>query len=917
MALAPSLQIVRQVAEALAQRYLGDYTVVLESGQAERLRRKEVNDALWGTISLSPIEVALLDSPLLQRLRFLRQMGAAHWVYPGAVHTRFEHVLGALQQTDQLIKTVNSLAREADPERTSALIDDAEAQVLRLSTLFTHVGHLCFSDCAAEELELHPAFTTLAKDFSSGPVRLFPGDDPSFAQILAYYIVQATATRRFLSVLIKKCNPPLQFKNRNDDWTLEETIRQVSLTVIGRRLEDKRLQLHELVFGPFDANVLDELVRDAKFAGIPSVMDIRRLLQKLSVSKRQAKDLPDELAGSLSVNETDEVWLFGVRPSATSVLNELQLARVLITTKIRRHPKVLAVEQMLRSVIRAVADLVPPDKLLEFLYAHAEDAFVAVHEESLKRELDVPTKKLARGGRKERLRETASTLSSIRERRLWVRALQLSLQSVSVDPAEAANLDRLAKFRSRLGHVQDGPQLLAELQRETLVVLQATGEFRYSAVQVAAQVNARVLKSPAGEARVGRALILQDGRAPHALSESWGSRNWVQQYMFGQPEVYLFCPESIADAVFIAAERVLSRTDTLLPPGCIEASKRDVETLRTYKQKMDRGAWRGFPLSVRPEPKRLAQMGKTLRSLEVKLAKVSPEPSIGMDGASQKLSRTIHDWLQQFETDEHVECASVLIEGLEVLTRAETKNALHAFFTAHPEFNGASVIPFGNVKDGSFLQAYFAAGEKGQGVGRVTTLSDWTVAADGSSVVFVDDFTGSGSQAADILAAGFARQDLRKPELKEAREPFEEATCRQLLATKVAFLFVAAWDAGMATVDEVAKKIGLDAAVFAHRREGTIPFAEDVLLKAGFGKARVDAFLERCGAIGEELVRNEPRSEPLDEGVAKGRFLGYGNRAMLLSTLVNVPTQTLTLIWKSGEVEGNHWEALLPRRKKS
>ena len=916
MALAPSLEIVRQVAEGLARRYLHTYTSALEAGQAGRLRRKEVNDTLWGTISLTPIEVAVLDSPLLQRLRFLRQLGAAHWVYPGAVHTRFEHVLGALHQTDQLIKTVNSLAREV-PEGPPALIDEAEAQVLRLSTLFSHVGHVCFSDCAAEELELRPEFTTLTKDFASGPGRLVPGDDPSFSQLLAYYIVLAPATRAFLSVLIKHCKPRLQLAGGNDEETTDEIIRQVSLAVIGRRIEDKRLQLHELVFGPFDANVLDELVRDAKFAGIPSVLDIRRLLQKMSVSKRPAKDLPATLAGTLNINEKDDVWLFGVRPNAISALNELQLARVLISTKIRRHPKVLAVEQMLRSVVKTIADLVSPGALLGFLYSHAEDAFVALHEELLKRELDLSPARLAEPDVNASLQAMASTLSSIRERRLWVRALQLSLQSATIDPADEDNAQGLERFRDRLGHVQHGPQLLGQVHHETVSVLTAASNRRYSAVEVATQVNARVLKPSADEARVGRALILQEGRTAQPLSDSWRSRgSWVRQYLFGEPEVYLFCPEAMANAVFIAAERLLSKTQTLLPPGCIEASKRDLRTLNTYKLGMAPDAWRGFPHRVRPTPKRLARLGETLRTLEIGLTKVSPEPAAGLDGKPQKLGQTIHNWLQQFETDDHVECAIKLIERLDVLTRNETRDALRAFFTDHPEFVGASVIPFGNLKDGSVLQAYFAEGEKGKGVGRVTTLAEWALAVDASPVVFVDDFTGSGSQAVDILAAGFGRQDLRK-DLKEVREPFAEETCRQLLATKVAFLFVAAWDAGIEAVDKAAQDIGLKAVVFGHRKEADIPFARDELVKAGIDEAKVDAFLYRCSDIGEQLVRSQPREEPLDEAKVVERTLGYGNRAMLLSTLVNVPTQTLTLIWMSGDVDGNRWEALLPRRPKS
>src|SRR5947209_4365823 len=50
---------------------------------------KTINDPIWGGIELLPWETVIVDSPLLQRLRGIRQLGMAHHVYPGAGHSRF------------------------------------------------------------------------------------------------------------------------------------------------------------------------------------------------------------------------------------------------------------------------------------------------------------------------------------------------------------------------------------------------------------------------------------------------------------------------------------------------------------------------------------------------------------------------------------------------------------------------------------------------------------------------------------------------------------------------------------------------------------------------------------------------------------------------------------------------------------
>ncbi len=54
-----------------------------------------MRDLLWQNIALEPAAAEVVDSPAFQRLRYVRQVGHAFLVYPGATHSRFEHVLGA------------------------------------------------------------------------------------------------------------------------------------------------------------------------------------------------------------------------------------------------------------------------------------------------------------------------------------------------------------------------------------------------------------------------------------------------------------------------------------------------------------------------------------------------------------------------------------------------------------------------------------------------------------------------------------------------------------------------------------------------------------------------------------------------------------------------------------------------------
>ena len=102
-----------------------------------------IRDPLWNNIRVDDVTARLLDTTVVQRLRYVRQLGHAHLVYPGATHSRFEHALGAYHLARR------TLANLRDGGALAGIADD-DAAVVAAAALLHDVGHYPFSHALEE-----------------------------------------------------------------------------------------------------------------------------------------------------------------------------------------------------------------------------------------------------------------------------------------------------------------------------------------------------------------------------------------------------------------------------------------------------------------------------------------------------------------------------------------------------------------------------------------------------------------------------------------------------------------------------------------------------------------------------------------------------------------------------------------------
>lgn len=186
---------------------------------------KIFNDPVYGFISIPHgLVLDLIDHPYFQRLRRIRQLGLASYVYPGALHTRFHHALGALHLMQQSIEVLRS---------KGVPITEEEAEAAGVAILLHDIGHGPFSHALEHALinMHHEALSTvLMEDLN----RHFEG-------------------RLSLAIEIFMDRYPQKF-------------------------------LHQLVSGQLDMDRMDYLNRDSFFTGVSEgVIGYDRIIKMLAV----------------------------------------------------------------------------------------------------------------------------------------------------------------------------------------------------------------------------------------------------------------------------------------------------------------------------------------------------------------------------------------------------------------------------------------------------------------------------------------------------------------------------------------------------------------------------------------------------------------------------------------------------------
>lgn len=212
---------------------------------------RQISDPIHGVIKLTPLEVEIVGTRAFQRLRNVRQLGLAHYVYPGADYSRFSHSVGACHVMGQIVEVLRDYAPEHLTPHT--------IQMYRIAALLHDVGHYPFSHATEYAFKNYYSQTLFGGGGATKPIP---------------YIMHESVT----GLIIREDSQISSTLKEGgiDPKQVETTIRRSAPTTY----------LSNLISSDLDADRIDYLLRTAHHAGLPyGEVDIDYLLTQMRLDK--------------------------------------------------------------------------------------------------------------------------------------------------------------------------------------------------------------------------------------------------------------------------------------------------------------------------------------------------------------------------------------------------------------------------------------------------------------------------------------------------------------------------------------------------------------------------------------------------------------------------------------------------------
>ena len=215
---------------------------------------KVINDPFYGPMYFHPLIIAIIDTPEFQRLRYIKQLGATCYIYPGGIHTRFDHSLGTCHITGLVLKII----RERNKKEVADLLTEKVILSLEIAALCHDLGQGPFSKIYQDQFL--SKIVGVDWDHNENSVKIFEIIWEQKKEIFIRYGIEQPL-KNFIIHAIRGEVPDNDKENR----FLYEIVKN-------RR-------------NGIDCNTFDKILRDCYFVGVKSSFNYMRIVESSKVCK--------------------------------------------------------------------------------------------------------------------------------------------------------------------------------------------------------------------------------------------------------------------------------------------------------------------------------------------------------------------------------------------------------------------------------------------------------------------------------------------------------------------------------------------------------------------------------------------------------------------------------------------------------
>ena len=253
---------------------------------------KYFRDPIHGFIEVSPTELKIIENPLFQRLRRIKQLGPAYYVFHGATHTRFEHSIGVMNIARKILQNID-------------FENEDEKQKIILAALLHDIGHFPLS---------HTFEKVIEKEFN------LQGGHEKYTE--------AIITKSSITDILKD---ELSFDKKDINGIVNYALGKATDFLFGS----------QIIHSELDADRMDYLLRDSLFCGVKyGIYDLERLLMSFM----------------LHTDSQANKQILIVAKKGVYVAEEFVLARLYMYRQVYIHKTKRAFEIIVSEIMRNLLD---------------------------------------------------------------------------------------------------------------------------------------------------------------------------------------------------------------------------------------------------------------------------------------------------------------------------------------------------------------------------------------------------------------------------------------------------------------------------------------------------------------------------------------------------------------------------------